>query len=378
MIIAGDQVNLRDLQDTDRDDYLRWFSPGCSWQKWDGPWERYGDWSGRSMANVESSLSAEPPSPRKRLEIETTSGVHIGWVNSYWINEISRWRDCGIVIAEAMWGRGLGSEAFALWINYQLTAFDLPRIGMGTWSGNKRMINTAANIGLLEEASFKSAREVEGVRYDAVRWGITREAWESYRTDSADRFRPFRPADREAVISLTQQLYAYHSELQQAAEYTEKDARESVLTWLGRSGQFAWVWQENGKVVGFARARYSGVYFMEELVIDRSCRGQGLGQRFLTAIEDSLRETGETDIFLSMVWPGNKRAIDCYCRWGYDLINTFELRKGLVADRRGCKIPFLGRTFHLTRSVPDPEPTSDPASESVPDPESIPDTDPIK
>lgn len=141
-----------------------------------------------------------------------------------------------------------------------MQAHELPRLGMGTWSGNHRMIRLAARVGMRQEACFLQARLVDGRRYD-------------------------------------------------------------------------------------------GVYFFEEFVIAESRRGQGVGSRFLAALEDDLRASGERDVFLSMVWPGYVGAIDFYRRHGYNLLNTFELRKGLDRDRRGREIRFLGRRFHLADSV---------------------------
>jgi ribosomal protein S18 acetylase RimI-like enzyme len=112
------------------------------------------------------------------------------------------------------------------------------------------------------------------------------------------------------------------------------------------------MWQSAGQVVGLARARQDGVHFMEEFVVDEDWRGQGVGARFLAALEDDLRAAGERDVFLSMVWPGNQGALDFYRRHGYDLLNTFELRKGLDEDRRGREIEFLGRRFYLSDSLP--------------------------
>lgn len=354
MKITGKKVNLRDIVPADIDDYRRWFSPGCAWQQWDGPWERYGEWMPKSLEFVTGLATtelSERPDPRVRLEIETASGQHIGWVNSHWISEACKWRDCGIVIAEDMWEQGYGTEAFGMFVDYIMRAHDLPRLGMGTWSGNERMIRCAAAIGLREEARFTDARLIGGKRYDAVRWGITRHEWESYQSPAKDGLRRFRPLDRPAVIELTRQLYAYHRLLQNAPEFTAADAREAVAEWLGKAGAHLWVWQEANEVVGFARARHAGVYFFEELVVEESWRGKGFGRRLMAGIEDELRIAGESDVFLSLVWPGNKRAIDLYRHWGYDLINTFELRKGLTEDRRGEKIEFLGRQFHLRKNI---------------------------
>jgi RimJ/RimL family protein N-acetyltransferase len=288
------------------------------------------------------------------LEIETVAGRHIGWVNSYWVDKNSCWRDCGINIAEDdLWGQGLGREAFALWVDYLFGTWDLPRLGMGTWGGNVRMMHLAARVGMHEEAHFADARIVEGKRYDAVRWGMTRSQWERYHVPSCDGLRLFTPADWDAVVELTCQLFSYHRVLQGESPLSTPDARDTVFDWLKRRDTVLWVWQEADDVVGLARARHSGVYFLEEFVIKESCRGRGIGARFLKALEDELRATGERDLFLSMVWPGNPGAIDFYRSQGYDLLNSFELRKGLDQNRRGRRVSFLGRHFYLCDSVPD-------------------------
>jgi RimJ/RimL family protein N-acetyltransferase len=307
----------------------------------------------RARQRWERRLAETPLEPRAGLEIETAQGRHIGWVNSYWVEEGSRWRDCGIVIAEQeAWGQGLGREAFALWAGYVFDAWELPRVGMGTWSGNERMLRVAARVGMREEARFANARLVEGQRYDAVRWGVARRERERYWAPRVDGLRRYTPADWDVAVELTRQIFDYHRALQGAAPFSPQEARDAVYGWLARRETVLWVWQEAGEVVGLARARHEGVYFFEEFVVAEGRRGQGIGTRFMAALEADLCAAGERDIFLSMVWPGNPGAIDFYLRHGYDVLNTFELRKGLDRDRRGREIAFLGRRFYLGDSVP--------------------------
>jgi RimJ/RimL family protein N-acetyltransferase/predicted N-acetyltransferase YhbS len=352
MIIHGNQVNLRDRRADDLADYERWLAPGPAWREWDAPWEKSAPVEQR-LRSMQERLAQPFPEPRTGLEIETADGRHIGWVNSYWVDEQFNWRDCGIVIAEDdEWGRGLGREAYGMWVDYLFSAHDLPRLGMGTWSGNQRMQRVAARVGMRQEARFADARLVRGRRYDAMRWGLTRAQWERYQSPRVDGLRRYTPADWEATVELTRQLFQHHRTLQGAATFAVQDARETLYGWLARRDTVLWLWQEAGQVAGLARARRDGAYFLEEFVVSEERRGQGLGARFLAALEDDLRAAGERDLFLSMVWPGNRDAIDFYCRHGYDLINTFELRKGLDRDRRGREIEFLERRFHLSDSVP--------------------------
>jgi hypothetical protein len=354
MEIRGERVNLRDARMDDFADLERWFAPGQEWQKWDAPWESMELPDDAARRRWTERLAEPLLGPRWRLEIETAAGRHIGWVNSYWIDETNRWRDCGICITEnELWGRGLGREAFEMWVGYLMEAYDLPRIGIGTWSGNVRMVHLAARIGMREEARFCHAREVNGRRYDAVRWGITRADWLRFQAPREEGLRRYTPDDWEATVELAHQLFDVHRSLQEAPSLTSRDGREILVDWLARRDTVLWVWQEAGEVLGLARARLDGVYFLEEFVIAEGCRGQGIGARFLTALEDQLRAEGERDAFLSMVWPGNPRAIDFYLHHGYDLLNSFELRKGLDRDRRGREIELLGRRFYLGDTVPE-------------------------
>ena len=353
MIIQGSHVRLRDRRMDDFADYQRWFAPGQEWQQWDAPWESVTALGENARQRWEQQLFELPPVPRVFLEIETVAGRHIGWVNGYWVDEANRWRECGIAIPESdLWGNGLGREAFFLWMGYQIEAFGLPRIGMGTWSANKRMMRVAARCGMRQEACFRDARLVDGKRYDAVRWGVALSEWQRFQEPRRDGLRRFVPADWDSAVELVRQLFNHHRCLQGASSMNDTEASAVVFGWSRQPDTVLWVWQEAGTVVGLARARYQGVYFLEEVVIAEGCRHQGIGTRFLTALEEDLRGAGERDLFLNMVWPGNRGAIDFYRRRGYDLINSIELRKGLCKDRRGQQIEFLARSFHLLDSVP--------------------------
>jgi RimJ/RimL family protein N-acetyltransferase len=353
MRIEGRLVRLRDTEPEDLARHKRWFRPGTEWQKWDAPWEMKRVLDPDSLEAWLERLRKPPAKARDLMQIATRMGEHIGWVGSYWVSRETGWRDCGVAIAEKRhWGRGYGKEAFTLWVDYLFEAHELPRLGIGTWSGNRRMIHLAARGGMREEAYFPDARLVKGRRYDAVRWGMTREEWEADRAPAGEGFRPYRSGDWTPAVELIRQLFQTHRELQGAPEFTLKDARETLFEWRRRRENRIWVWQEQGELAALAQARHTGVTFLEALVVAGGRRGRGLGARMLEALEAHLRARGERDLFLSMVWPGNPGAIDFYRRQGYDLLNTFELRKGLDEDRRGRRVRFLRRTFRLGKSVP--------------------------
>ena len=180
MRIVGERAVLRDRRASDLADLARWMQPGLKWQRWDAPWEPVTPGQAPDPRDLEALLERErSQEPRRRLAIDTVDGRHIGLVSWYWVDEGSQWADLGITIYEdAEWSHGIGSEAFCMWADYVLASTGWPRVGFGTWSGNHRMIRIGERLGFLREASFRNARRVDGVRYNAVRYGLLREEWE--------------------------------------------------------------------------------------------------------------------------------------------------------------------------------------------------------
>ena len=80
-------VILRDMLESDIDDYVRWFTSETEWMNWDAPWENEEycaapdpdrerkDWT----ACYKSQKKLSPDAVRFRYEIEA-DGVHVGWV----------------------------------------------------------------------------------------------------------------------------------------------------------------------------------------------------------------------------------------------------------------------------------------------------------
>lgn len=116
--------------------------------------------------NVESTLAI------------MADGQFIGTVGSYWVDKNTNWLEIGIVIYDTkFWESGIGFEVFKLWVDYLFEQNFVHRLGISTWSGNKRMIKLAMRVGMKEEACIRQARIVEGQLYDAIKMGILRDEW---------------------------------------------------------------------------------------------------------------------------------------------------------------------------------------------------------
>lgn len=150
------------------------------WKKWDAPYyplERIDLKLYRQQMSERLTADGGVPS---RLAITTRDGDIIGTVSYYWEHQPSLWMEVGIVIYKpAYWNGGYGTEALKLWVDHLFASMPLVRIGLATWSGNRRMIRCAEKLGMQMEARIRKARLYDGNYYDSIRMGVLREEWES-------------------------------------------------------------------------------------------------------------------------------------------------------------------------------------------------------
>jgi RimJ/RimL family protein N-acetyltransferase len=170
-------VNLRLPRESDIADYARWSDPNLKAWQTDGPW--YNDDVGDLADRCRQRLARGQEPPHRRLEIETSDGAHIGWVVFYFRENDPHVSEVGIdIVEDRFWGRGLGSEALALWIDYLFPAWNLHRLGFSTWSGNPAMIRVGEKLGFRREARIRDGCRVNDRFHDRVKLGILRSEWE--------------------------------------------------------------------------------------------------------------------------------------------------------------------------------------------------------
>jgi RimJ/RimL family protein N-acetyltransferase len=176
ILISGDSVILRDWLPSEVDRFIYWQTHG-EWRMYDGPWE--GVWSSLT-ADQETQFrkqfaelcKAELPLPRKRALIVTKDKQPLGWVTRY-----------GEERTPEAWmvGKGLGTEALGLWVDYLFTNSTVHCLGLDTWSSNQRMIHVAGKLGFVREGVQREAHQWQGQWLDFVHFGILRSEWEEKR-----------------------------------------------------------------------------------------------------------------------------------------------------------------------------------------------------
>lgn len=199
MEIKYRDIVLRDMEERDIDDYVRWNTVETEWALWDAPWEM-----------EEALASYDPAEDRERLEqwiaflrekqpeLPTSleidvSGCHIGMTSAYLVDENYDWISrrevqpgqltywtLGVDIHEsAFWGRGLGSQALAAWISYFLGK-GFSELCLQTWSGNTRMVHVAKKLGFVECCRKAGIRKVRGGVYDGLTFRLDIEKFRGY------------------------------------------------------------------------------------------------------------------------------------------------------------------------------------------------------
>ena len=184
MEIKFENIILRDMIESDIEDYVLWFTVEREWENWDAPWEKVDtdeETERASWQEYYASLKDLPDDVRRwKFEIEW-NGRHIGWVSSYMMDENYEWisadtiqpwqtvhRAIGICICEPdVWGHGIGTNALRAFINYYFDS-GITELYTQTWSGNTRMIRCAAKLGFAECNRNVGTREVDGQKYDGL------------------------------------------------------------------------------------------------------------------------------------------------------------------------------------------------------------------
>ena len=181
--IRGCRIRLRDWTLEDLPAYQRWLQPDQEWYRHDGPWwgppkvETIAAWIKKKRKAI---LDEDWLVPRKQVVIaDLATDRFIGTTHWNWKLKETRWRNVGIEIYDPRnRGKGLGFEALGLWIDHLFDALpEIVRLGIGTWSGNVRMVGLTRKLGFLEEARYRKAVIVEGEYYDGVGYGVLRKEW---------------------------------------------------------------------------------------------------------------------------------------------------------------------------------------------------------
>lgn len=171
-ILEGKQVRLRPVEERDLPLFVQWLADPelTRWlerlEKAPTLEEEY-DWWHDRRSDPDGILWA----------IETRDSHLVGTTELRLAPRAER-AEFGIAIHDkTQWGKGLGTEATRLVVDYAFEELDLNRIELTTDEENARAIRCYERVGFIREGLLRRHRLVDGRFSDTVVMGILREDW---------------------------------------------------------------------------------------------------------------------------------------------------------------------------------------------------------
>ncbi len=317
-------IILRDMEERDIDNEIRWNTVQTEWGLWDAPWETEEElkaFDPEAHRQKELEWIAGPkPDHRRCLEIDTWDGVHLGAVSCYCIDGDCNWLEkapdageerqkarwaVGLDICEpSYWNGGWGAQALAAFIRYHLDG-GCTELYTQTWSGNVRMTALAEKLGFRECRRKAGIRQVRGETYDALTFRLDRAAFGAYcaRPGAAVCIRPVDdPGEKGRIAaSVLAALPDWFGLPDSAAEYVRTSR-----------GLPFWAAVEDGRAVGFAALKETApkaaeVYVMG--VLPERHRA-GVGRRLFGALYRYARGRGYAFLQVKTVQEGRYPEYD--------------------------------------------------------------------
>jgi RimJ/RimL family protein N-acetyltransferase len=194
MEIKGQLILLSDNpRDSSSDTFFRWFNLE-EWMYFNVPDQPFQPVSRevfdqRAKKNEEryNEKKQDESRPSPGLHIDTLDGQHIGWVSVYNWDPQEKSTFIGISIPEEEhWGKGYGTEAVSLHIDYLFDSFDLETIKTATWTGNIGMVRCAQKAGFknYQLMPHRSPTSVRGEPLERIEFTLTKEEWSGNRDSS--------------------------------------------------------------------------------------------------------------------------------------------------------------------------------------------------
>ena len=186
MKIIGKRIMLQDERESDPEDYFRWFNLE-EWQYYDSPDRPFQpisreQFEARAKKNKEryDERAKDKSQPKPGFHIDAVDGQHLGWVSVYNWDEEDKSTFIGISIPEEEhWGKGYGTEAVRLFLNYLFDSFDLNTIRTATWTGNVRMVRCAQKAGFANGKTMphRAPNSVRGEPLERIEFSLSRAEW---------------------------------------------------------------------------------------------------------------------------------------------------------------------------------------------------------
>ncbi|MDO8265153.1 MAG: GNAT family protein [Candidatus Parcubacteria bacterium] len=110
--------------------------------------------------------------------VDKKTNKHIGNTGLYSISWIPRSAEVRIIIGEkSFWGKGAGTEAISLLIEYGFEKLNLEKLWLGVTDKNERAVKTYLKTGFVKEGFLRHTWFRNNEYYNDIRMGILKEEY---------------------------------------------------------------------------------------------------------------------------------------------------------------------------------------------------------
>jgi RimJ/RimL family protein N-acetyltransferase len=177
--VDGNRLYLRNLKKEDLTDrYLSWLNNRETVEFME---------SGRfpvSMAELEKFHTKITESENDVIFaiVDKSTGAHIGNIKIGNINRVHSYADLGILIGEKEFrGKGYGSEAINLVLEYAFNRLNLNKVILGTYADHTSAIKLYEKAGFKKEGTIRNLLFRDGKYHDKILMGILSEEFHNRR-----------------------------------------------------------------------------------------------------------------------------------------------------------------------------------------------------
>lgn len=111
--------------------------------------------------------------------VDRETGLHVGNVKLGPINWVHRRATLGILVGDrAVWGRGAGTDATRLMVEYAFGRLDLRRVDLGVYADHAAAIRLYERVGFRVEGRFREDVYHGGAYRDRLWMGLLRSEYE--------------------------------------------------------------------------------------------------------------------------------------------------------------------------------------------------------
>jgi RimJ/RimL family protein N-acetyltransferase len=170
-MFEGKNVNLRIVEKEDLSFYVKWVNDPSFFGEYN-PLEQ--------AAKVEMEKEYDTaPSERKRFFVEKKDGTKIGVVGVFPVGDL--W-EIGFALILSERGKGYGTEAVTIFVDYLFLSRDLVRIQATTDLRNIASQRILEKVGFKKEGIIRKSMFIRGEWRDLQLYSILREEWKEPKT----------------------------------------------------------------------------------------------------------------------------------------------------------------------------------------------------